>query len=455
MASEIKVNTIKDLGGNTIVSSNGSGTFTSNLPSTTLTGSTNNQVTTVTGANAITGETNFIYNGTIVGAGADGANADLGTGVHIKSGDSGQGSVEAEANLLILESASGGGLSIYTGNSHEAKINFGDSGNDNQGQIMYHHNGDSMRFNTNNDERMRIDSAGKVGIGETTPLGKLHVKTADSGASVSANGDELVIEGSGHSGITIASGNSSEGTIKFADSGSSDAGYIHYSHSLPGYYFGVEGADQITVKSNRVGIGTASPADARLHIKTPNQGCIRSERTGTANSGHINFYNPNGMVGEIVTNGSATSYLTSSDYRLKENVDYNFDATTRLKQLKPARFNFKADADTTVDGFIAHEVSSVIPEAISGVKDATETKQKVVLNSSGSLFADNIEEEDWTQGKTDGVYENDTTWESSKVFPIHQGIDQSKLVPLLVKSLQEALAEIDTLKTKVTALENA
>ena len=133
-----------------------------------LTGSTNNQVTTVTGANAITGETNFIYNGTIVGAGADGANADLGTGVHIKSGDSGQGSVEAEANLLILESASGGGLSIYTGNSHEAKINFGDSGNDNQGQIMYHHNGDSMRFNTNNDERMRIDSAGNVMVGVTS-----------------------------------------------------------------------------------------------------------------------------------------------------------------------------------------------------------------------------------------------------------------------------------------------
>ena len=170
MSSTIQVDTIKDIGGNTIISSNGSGTFTSNLPASgaTLTGSTNNQVTTVTGANAITGETNFIYNGTIVGCGADGANADLGAGVHIKSGDSGQGSVEAEANLLILESASGGGLSIYTGNSHEAKINFGDSGNDNQGQIMYHHNGDSMRFNTNNDERMRIDSAGNVMVGVTS-----------------------------------------------------------------------------------------------------------------------------------------------------------------------------------------------------------------------------------------------------------------------------------------------
>ena len=101
---------------------------------------------------------------------------DLGNGLHIKTGDSGQSSVEAEADLLVLESSGGGGLSIYTGNSHEAKINFGDNGNDNQGQIIYHHNGDSMRFNTDNNERMRIDSVGKVGIGETSPASKLHLK---------------------------------------------------------------------------------------------------------------------------------------------------------------------------------------------------------------------------------------------------------------------------------------
>ena len=392
-----------------------------------LTGSTNNTVVTVTGTNAIQGEANLTFDGT-----------DLDVGASCKISSNG-----AIANF-----------SNHNGSATETTLATSD-GNE---KVRCFNDG-KVTFETGGSERMRITSGGIVGVGangSSADLGVgIHIKSADSGASVSANGDELVIEGSGNSGMTIASGSSSEGTIKFADSGSAAAGYIHYSHSLPGYYFGVEGADQITVKSNRVGIGTASPADSRLHVKTPNQGCIRTERTGTANSGHINFYNPNGMVGEIVTNGSATSYLTSSDYRLKENVDYNFDATTRLKQLKPARFNFKADADTTVDGFIAHEVSSVIPEAISGVKDATETKQKVVLNSSGSLFADNIEEEDWTQGKTDGVYENDTTWESSKVFPIHQGIDQSKLVPLLVKSLQEALAEIDTLKTKVIALENA
>ena len=120
----------------------------------------------------------------------------------------------------------------------------------------------------------------------------------------------------------------------------------------------------------------------------------------------MTFHNPNGQVGSINTSGSAVQFNTSSDYRLKENVDYNFDATTRLKQLKPARFNFKSDTDKTVDGFLAHEVSSIIPEAIFGEKDA--------VNDDGN--------------------------------PVYQGIDQSKLVPLLVKTIQELEARIKTLE---------
>jgi len=115
------------------------------------------------------------------------------------------------------------------------------------------------------------------------------------------------------------------------------------------------------------------------------------------------------QVGGITHNGSATSYATSSDYRLKENVDYTFDATTRVKKLKPARFNFIVDdTNTLVDGFLAHEVSSVVPEAIKGEKDAT--------NADGT--------------------------------PEYQAIDQSKLVPLLVKTIQE-------LEARITALEQA
>ena len=128
----------------------------------------------------------------------------------------------------------------------------------------------------------------------------------------------------------------------------------------------------------------------------------------------VSFYTNSGTgVGSISNTSSSTSFNTSSDYRLKENITYDFDATTRLKQLKPSRFNFKIDKDTTVDGFLAHEVSSIVPEAISGKKDAVDA---------------------------DGNIEP-------------QGIDQSKLVPLLTKALQEAVAKIETLEAKVTALE--
>jgi hypothetical protein len=84
----------------------------------------------------------------------------------------------------------------------------------------------------------------------------------------------------------------------------------------------------------------------------------------------VRLHRSGNRVGNITVTTSATSYNTSSDYRLKENVVTDWDATTRLKLLKPSRFNFKADKDKTVDGFIAHEVSSIVPEAVSGEKDA-------------------------------------------------------------------------------------
>ena len=136
--------------------------------------------------------------------------------------------------------------------------------------------------------------------------------------------------------------------------------------------------------------------------------------TSTGSKSLAAFFNPNGVVGTISTNASATAYNTSSDYRLKENVTYDFDATTRLKQLKPARFNFKADANRTVDGFLAHEVQEIIPEAIHGTKDQIDSEGK----------------------------------------PIHQGIDQSKIVPLLTGALQEAIAKIEQLEARLTALES-
>ena len=173
-------------------------------------------------------------------------------------------------------------------------------------------------------------------------------------------------------------------------------------------------------------------------------------RTGSSD-GTILDFRTNGLVrGSISISGSTTAYNTSSDYRLKENVVTDWDATTRLKQLKPSRFNFIADADTTVDGFLAHEVSDIVPEAITGEKDATETLSNVVLNSDNRVIAKDISEDDWTAGKTgtDAIYPSDSTWEASHTKAVYQSIDQSKLVPLLVKTIQE-------LEARITTLENA
>ena len=140
-------------------------------------------------------------------------------------------------------------------------------------------------------------------------------------------------------------------------------------------------------------------------------------RIGHNNTGasytYIGFGFNAGDIGSITQNsaGTAVAYNTTSDYRLKENVTPVPNGITRLLQLKPSRFNFKADPDHTVDGFIAHEAQAVVPECVTGEKDAVDV---------------------------DGN-------------PVMQGIDQSKLVPLLTAALQEAIAKIEALETRLTA----
>jgi len=123
---------------------------------TSLSGSTDNQVTTVTGANAIQGETNFIYNGTIAGLGATGASADLGVGLHIKVSDTGA-SVNSGSDALVLEDNGGDmGMTLLSSTSGQGRIFFGDSGGNDRGQLDYDHGTDSMRMYTAGSEAFRI-----------------------------------------------------------------------------------------------------------------------------------------------------------------------------------------------------------------------------------------------------------------------------------------------------------
>tara|TARA_R110001599_G_C12180288_1_gene654016 strand:- start:63 stop:1475 length:1413 start_codon:yes stop_codon:yes gene_type:complete len=251
--------------------------------------------------------------------------------------------------------------------------------------------------------------------------------------------------------------------------------------------------------------------------------------TSDGTSFAIFTYNGSGIGSITQASGSSVAFNTSSDYRLKENVVYDWDATARLKQLKPARFNFIGDADKTVDGFLAHEAQAIVPEAITGTKDAMMDEEYEVTPATGDVFTAGINEvttesqvmetvetgsyvnlagetivETKQQGVTsdlietvvkrqdvDGVsteveievvtqvptmetlitteavaevihsadvekpdtLEDGQQWRETtsavmgtRSVPDHQGIDQSKLVPLLVKVIQELEARITVLE---------
>ena len=166
------------------------------------------------------------------------------------------------------------------------------------------------------------------------------------------------------------------------------------------------------------------------------QGQLQVRSLSTANRDVASFANPNGRVGKISTSGTSTSFVTSSDYRLKENVVPMTGSIDRLKQLNPSNFNFIADADTTVDGFLAHEAQEVVSECVVGAKDAMMTEEYEV-----------------TPAVMDGEDVVTEAVMGEREVPDMQGIDQSKLVPLLVASLQEAIAKIEELTTRIETLE--
>ena len=269
-------------------------------------------------------------------------------------------------------------------------------------------------------EKMSIlADSGNVGIGTTTPSQKLDVNGTIIASTTASQGAR--IERNGATGGANFDSVLSSGSLHFR-TGTTERMRLN-STTLQ--------INQNTQSRARVDIISNLAAYTHIHLQND---------TNNTGGVFIAFQNHAGTtIGSISQSGTSTAYNTSSDYRLKENVSYDFDATTRLKQLRPARFNFIADADTTVDGFLAHEVQSVVPEAVSGTKDATQPIGNIT-DADGNILEENVKEPFET---VDGQ-----TWTTTGTEPVYQGIDQSKLVPLLVKTIQE-------LEARITALEGA
>ena len=235
------------------------------------------------------------------------------------------------------------------------------------------------------------ESGGNVGIGLTSPTSRLTVRTAD--------GDGISIQ------------NAAGTAYRWA---------VNADNSFSCVNTGI--AERMRIASNGqllYGFTSSQSGGQWQHYTPANNYNIQFFTEYASGTGYFlefirsvsGSYN---AVGTITASTTTTSYGTSSDYRLKDNVVLMSNSIDRLKQLKPSTWSWVQDGSHG-EGFLAHEAQTVVPEAVTGTKDE--------VDDEGN--------------------------------PKYQNIDQSKLVPLLTAALQEAITKIEDLETRIQALENA
>jgi hypothetical protein len=283
---------------------------------------------------------------------------------------------------------------------------------------------DTIAFSEGGTESMRIDSSGNVGIGTSSPTG---TGGYDKALDVvgGSNGAGLYIRGATNPSTVYAA-------IQY-DNGSNRTNINAIGTNNFMRFVTVDTERMRIDSSGSVGIGTTSAASSRLSISGTATLCMmknESATSGTAQTTILFRDNGDNTRGSITVSTSGTVYNTTSDYRLKENITPMIGALAKISQLKPVTYKWKETGDSG-QGFIAHELAEVVPECVTGEKDAVETR--------------------------DG-----------KEFIVPQGIDTSFLVATLTAALQETKALIDTqaelisgqaatinaLVTRIEALEN-
>jgi hypothetical protein len=355
----------------------------------------------------------------------------------------GIGTSSPSTKLHIASTAAGGDVHITNASGQNCLLEIAGNGNTiGSGSALYGQDASNnvyagwargahpVLFGTNGQERMRIDSSGDVTIQSSTPL--LTLKDTDNAADSSV--------------VSEVQGRDSASTVfwRLGHLSTGNQSLYLYNQRSDALLLGTAGTERMRIDSagNILGnksstsfnvTGTILSPAGGIYATTVNDTCFFANRTGS-DGGVFGFYRNGSVVGSISITSSSTSYNTSSDYRLKENVVEITDGITRVKQLAPKRFNFIADDTTTVDGFLAHEAQTVVPEAVTGEKDATREEQyevrAAVLNDEGEEVIPAVM--------------------GTRTVPDHQGIDQSKLVPLLTAALQEAITKIETLEQRLT-----
>ncbi len=310
-------------------------------------------------------------------------------------------------------------------------------------------------------QRMTIRADGKIGIGVDSPTASLHLAKASGDTIFELQRTNTNVTGAvGVLNFTASDGHSVASIGAYGD-GDNEGAYIQFktTSDASGNSPFSTGSDRYRIHSNGTHSwnNTTFPYSETFHfyngLHNTNMSIyqnssadhtvlvMRHGRGGLSGySGKMISFrgNDNTEEGSIVTGTTSTAFNTSSDYRLKENEVLISDGITRLKQLKPYRFNFKKDPSVTVDGFFAHEVTPVVPQAVSGEKDAMAPETRYE------------EGDDIPSGKFVG---DPKTYSTTEIEA--QSLDYSKLTPLLTAALQEAVAKIETLEAKVAALEGS